>query len=144
MTKSVSLDLASLAIQDCTVVHLTHPATGDKLFLDPVEKTQPMTITVASSASREYRQAVTAMNNRALNAQKRGKKVGAEDQREEGIELLTAVCRSAQNLILNGAAVKTEADFRAVLSNDSYSWIKNQVDSALGDVELFIGKSLTA
>lgn len=135
MTKAATFDLSALAIVESTVVHLTHPATDEKLYFDEA-RTQPVTITVASTSSRAYRQAVNAMNNRTL---KRGsKKPSSETQREEGIELLTACCLSAENLVLNGSPVKTEADFRALLANDSYSWIKGQIDEALGNVELFI------
>lgn len=135
MTKAASFDLAALAIQESTVVHLTHPATDEKLYFD-AERTQPVTITVASTSSRAYRQAVNAVNNRTL---KRGtKKPSAATQKEEGIELLTACCISSENLVLNGSPIKTEADFRALLSNDKFSWIKGQIDEALGNVELFI------
>ncbi len=135
MTKATSFDLSALAIQESTVVHLTHPATDEKLYADEA-RTQPVTVTVASTSSRAYRQAVNAMNNRTL---KRGnKKPSAETQKEEGIELLTACCISSENLVLNGESVDSSADFRALLSNDSYSWIKAQIDEALGNVELFI------
>ncbi len=76
------------------------------------------------------------MQNRMI---KRGnKKPTPEQQREEGIELLTAVCFSAENLNYKGEAVKTEAQFRELLSDDKMSWVKGQIDEALGNVELFI------
>jgi hypothetical protein len=131
----MTFDIASLAIQESTVLHLTHPATGEKLYADKAEK-NAITVTIASTSSRAYRQAVNAMHNRSL---KRGnKKATAEQQKEEGIELLTSCCVSADNLVYNGAAVKTEADFRALLSDDKMSWVKNQIDETLGNVELFI------
>lgn len=134
MTKA-TFDIGSLAIQESTVVHLTHPATDAKLYADAAGK-EAITITVASTSSRAYRQAVNAMNNRAL---KRGnKKATAEQQRDEGIELLTACCISSENLVHNGSPVNTDAAFRALLGDDKFSWIKNQVDEALGNVELFI------
>ena len=128
-------DIASLSIQESTVLHLTHPATGEKLYADKDQK-QPITITVASTSSRAYRSAVNAMNNRTL---KRGnKKITAEQQKEEGIELLTACCVTSENLSYNGEPVKDDAAFRALLSDDKMSWVKNQVDETLGNVELFI------
>lgn len=131
----MTFDIASLGIQESTVVQLVHPATDEKLFADK-ERKKAITITVLSTASRAYRQAVNAMHNRAL---KRGnKKATAEQQKEEGIELLVACCQSSENLVYNGAPVKDEADFRALLSDDKMSWIKSQVDEALGSVELFI------
>lgn len=128
-------DINKLAIIESTVLHLTHPATGEKLFADKAEK-QPITITVASTSSRAYRQAVNAMNNRGL---KRGnKKPTAAEQKEEGVELLTACCVTSENLQFNGAHVKTEAEFRALLADDKMSWVKNQIDETLGNIELFI------
>ena len=134
-------DIASLAIQESTVLHLTHPATGEKLYADKDGK-EAITVTVASTSSRAYRSAVSAMHNRTL---KRGnKKQSAEAQKEEGIELLTSCCVTSDNLVYNGAPVKTSADFRALLSDDKMSWVKSQVDETLGNVELFIAESLTS
>lgn len=131
----MTFDITSLSIQDSTVVHLTHPATEEKLYADKEQK-KAITVTIASTASREYRQAVNAMHNRTL---KRGnKKASAEIQKEEGIELLVACCKTSENLVYNGTPVKDEADFRALLSDDKMSWIKNQIDESLGNVELFL------
>lgn len=128
-------DIASLAIQESTVLHLTHPATGEKLYADADGK-KAITITIASTSSRSYRSAVNAMHNRTL---KRGnKKATAEQQKEEGIELLTSCCVTSDNLVYNGDPVKSESDFRSLLSDDKMSWIKSQVDETLGNVELFI------
>lgn len=131
----MTFDISSLAITDSTTVHLLHPATEEKLYADAEQKL-PITITIASTASRQYRKAVAAMQNRRI--QRGNKKETAERQKEEGIELLTACCISSDNLNYKGSAVKTEADFRALLSDDGMSWIKAQVDEALGNVELFI------
>lgn len=133
----MSFDISSLAIADSTILHLEHPATGNKLYADEDgAETLPVTITVASTASRAYRSAVSAMHNRTL---KRGKKqLTAEQQKEEGIELLVSCCVASTNLPYHGNPVKTEADFRELLSDDSLSWIKQQVDACLGDTEAFI------
>lgn len=138
----MSFDIASLSIQESTVLHLTHPANGEKLYVTKdgkmtLEKTtSPVTITVASTSSRAYRVAANAMTNR--NIKRGGKKLTAEQNKEEGVELLTACCLSSENLVYAGAPVKTESDFRALLSDDGMSWVKNQVDETLGNVENFI------
>lgn len=128
-------DINSLAIQESTVLHLVHPATGEKLYADKAEK-QAITITVASTSSRAYRQAVNAMHNRTIK--RGGKRLTAEQQKDEGVELLVACCISSDNLTNAGTVVKTEAEFRALLSDDKMSWLKNQVDEALSNVENFI------
>jgi electron transfer flavoprotein alpha subunit len=130
-------DIASLAIQESTVLHLTHPATGEKLYADK-KKEQAITITIASTSSREYREAVNAMHNRRLKREQRKEKITAEQQKEEGIELLTACCIDSDNLVYEGKPVKDEAAFRKLLSDDKFSWLKAQVDETLGSVELFI------
>lgn len=133
----MSFDISTLALSDSTVLQLLHPVTDEKLFAD-AEETQPVTVTVASTASRAYRSAVSAMHNRTL---KRGKKqLTAEQQKEEGISLLAAVCQNSENLSYKGNPVKSESDFHELLSDDSLSWIKQQIDACLGDTEAFIQK----
>lgn len=133
-------DIAALAIQESTVLQLKHPATGELLFADKDEK-KPITVTVASTSSRAYKQAVKAMHERA---QKRGKKaLTLEQSRDESVALLAACCLDSSELIHNGDPVKSESDFRTLLADDQFSWLRGQIDEALGDVELFIEKSLT-
>jgi hypothetical protein len=133
-------DVKSLAIKESTVLHLKNPFDDTPLFvndkgeLDPKGK-NPVTVTVASTGSREYRLAVNAMINRSI---KRGnKKLNAEEQKAEGIELLVACCLDSENLSYDGEPVKTDSQFRAMLSDDSIGFIKAQIDEALGTIELF-------
>jgi len=133
-------DVKSLAIKESTVLHLSNPFTDEKLYvndkgeLDPMGK-NPVTVTVASTGSRQYRLAVNAMINRGI---KRGnKKLTAEEQKQEGIELLVACCLDSENLVYDGEDVKSDAQFRAMLADDSISFIKQQIDEALGTIELF-------
>lgn len=127
-------DVKSLAIKESTVLHLKNPFTEELLFADDAGKL-PVTVTIASTSSREYRLAVNAMINRG---NKRGnKKLTAEEQKAEGIELLVACCLDSANLQYDGEPVKTDAQFRAMLSDDSISFIKQQIDEALGTLDLF-------
>jgi len=133
-------DVKSLAIKESTVLHLKNPFTQEELYvndkgeLDPKGK-NPVTVTVASQGSREYRLALNAMINRE---NKRGKKVkSAEELRAENIELLVAICLDSDNLSYDGEPVKTDAQFRALLSDDSLGFIKTQIDETLGDISLF-------
>ena len=133
------MDISSRKIQETAVIHLTDPATGEKLYEgEGKDDKDKVTITIASQASKAYRKAVNALSNRAI---KRGtKKQTAQEQRDEGIELLVQICISSTNLELNGKTVQTEADFRALLSDDSYLWVKTQIDEALGDHANFVAK----
>lgn len=128
-------DIASLAIQESTVLHLTHPASGAALYADKAEK-QPITVTVASTSSRAYQQAVRAMHSRRLKLG--NKKLSLEQQRDESVELLATCCLDSANLVYNGKPVKTEDEFRSLLRDDKFSWLRSQIDDALGNVELFI------
>lgn len=133
-------DVKALAIKESTTIQLKNPFTDELLFvndkgeLDPLGS-NPVTVTLASTASRQYRLAVNAMVNRGI---KRGnKKLTAEEQKAEGIELLVACCLDSENLSYAGDPVKSDAQFRAMLADDSISFIKSQIDEALGTIDLF-------
>jgi hypothetical protein len=133
-------DVKALAIKESTVLHLKNPFTDELLFVNDkgeldAKGKNPVTVTLASTGSREYRLAVNAMINRGI---KRGKKqLNAEEQKAEGIELLVACCLDSENLSYDGEPVKTDAQFRAMLADDTVSFIKSQIDEALGDVTNF-------
>ena len=144
----MEFDISTLAITDSTVLHLLHPVAETAIYVDKDGKmtldakgsdgksNKPVTVTVASTASKAYRKAVSSMQNRAL---KRGnKKLTAEQQKEENTELLVSCCTTSENLVYLGSPVKTDSDFRALLSDDKLSWIKHQIDECIGNVELFI------
>jgi len=142
----MSFDIASLSINESTVLHLTHPGTGEKLYADDAKK-KPITITVGSTSSREYRDYMAGVRNRNLQRQRAAKGrdviITPAEQLEEGLGLLTAVCFGAENLVYNGKAVKTSADFRELLDDPKMSWVKEQVDQTVGSVDVFIKESLT-
>lgn len=150
------MDITSLSIQESTVLHLEHPATGDKLYVNDKDQLtftatdKPVTITVASKASRPYREFTTAMANRrlkreqaAVKQRKEAQPLTVEEIRADGIELLTVCCLDSDNLTYNGEAVKTADDFRALLADPKMDWIKDQVDATVASVDLFIEGSLT-
>jgi hypothetical protein len=43
----------------------------------------------------------------------------------------------SDNLSYDGEPVKTDAQFRAMLSDDSLGFIKQQIDETLGDIGVF-------
>lgn len=129
-------DLSTLATKDTTELHLRHPVTEELLYADEAKK-KPVTITLYGSSSKQYRNAVNAMQNRQL---KRGKKqLTAEQMREEGIALLVACSDKATNLELRkGVPVDSDAAFRELYSDDKFGWLKDQVDEAVGTVANFL------
>jgi hypothetical protein len=74
------MNLDSLGLKDATLLQLRHPVTEELLWADK-EQTKPVGIDLYGPASKQYRNAITAMQNRAL---RRGKqKPTAEQLREE-------------------------------------------------------------
>lgn len=131
-------NLESLSLKtDAVELQLRHPATDELLFADE-EKTMPVSIFLYGTSSKQYRNAVTAMQNRAL---KRGnKKPSAEQMREEGVELLVACSDRAINLLYKGKPVDNDAAFRAIYNDPSFSWLKDQVDAFLADTSAFLNQ----
>lgn len=128
-------NLDSLALKDTVELQLRHPVSDELLFADE-EKTKPVAIVLFGTSSKQYRNAITAMQNRQL---RRGKKaVSAELMREESVNLLVACSDKAVNFTYKGNTVADEDAFRALYSDPAYSWLKDQVDSALGDVSNFL------
>ena len=128
-------NLDSLALNDTTELQLVHPVTEELLFADK-EQTKPVAIVLFGTSSKQYRNAITAMQNRQL---RRGKKAAsAELLREESVNLLVACSDKALNLTYKEAPLDNENAFRALYSDPKFAWVKDQVDAALGDVSRFL------
>jgi hypothetical protein len=145
----MSFDISSLSVTESTELHLKHPTEHTPLFDGDASK--PITITVASQSSREYREVVNTISNRRLrreqaaarNGGKNAQAFTVEVAQEESLEMLSALCLGSSNLVYNGKAVKSNADFRELLSDGKMLWVRSQVDAAVGDLELFIKGSST-
>jgi hypothetical protein len=130
-------NLDSLSLKDTVELQLRHPVSDELLFADK-EQTEPVALVLYGTSSKQYRNAVSAMQNRQL---KRGKKpVSAELMREESVNLLVACSDKAINLTYKGAPVDNEDAFRSLYSDPAFSWLKDQVDNALGDVSNFLAQ----
>lgn len=128
-------NLDTLSLRDTVSLQLRHPVSEELLFADEA-KTKPVEIELHGTSSKEYRNAITAMQNRAL---KRGKKqASAEVMKDEGIELLVACSAKANNFSYGGNPVSDDAAFRSLYADAKFSWLKEQVDAGLGDVSNFL------
>lgn len=121
---------------DDIVVTLLHPATGEVLLNEDKEKT-PMTITVMSPNSKEYKSILHTQTNKRLKQMqgKRKRDITAEEIEESGLELAVAVTKD-WNITLGGSKPK----FGAAAVKDiytSYGWINKQVNEAVEDSEDF-------
>ena len=131
----MTFDITKLAAKDSTELHLRSPISDELLYADEA-KEKPVKIVLWGTSSKAYRQAINSMQNRQL---KRGKKQAtAEVMREESIELLVACSQKAVNMKFGEEELNTPEVFRKMYSNDSYAWVKTQVDAALADDGLFI------
>lgn len=134
------LDLNSLALQDFTTLQVRNPVTDLPLFAD-TENTKPVEIDIASKSSPQYKKQIAIWTKKV--ERKRDKKLDAEESRESGFDLLAAVCLRSRNLVVNGVEPKTFEDFREIIANPQFAWLKDQIDEVLGDYSLFIKQSLT-
>lgn len=132
------MDIKSLALKkDTFPLQLRHPGDDTPLF-DDEDKKKPVRIHLFGTASKEYRDAVRAMQNRQL---KRGsKKATAAEIQEEGVQLLVAISESAENLEVDGQKIGTPGSFRDLYENPEYSWLREQVDAAVGDISNFLAQ----
>ncbi len=130
-------DLSQLALKDTTTLHLTHPGTGEKLYADP-EQTKPLEVILRGQASKEYRAALKALQNRALARQHKKEKVKSDDLEDERLRLLVAATAGFNNLMLDGKPLDNEVAYRALYADGRYSWLRDQVDEATADYSRFL------
>lgn len=138
----MAFNVSTLALADTFELQFRHPGTGELLFADEAQ-TEPVSVVLYGASSKKYRNAVAALQNRALRRQQTKEKQTAEVLREEGINLLAQVIDSFKNFSVSedGSVPSTESEFRAVLSNASISWVKEQIDTALADQSNFLSKA---
>lgn len=141
----MAFNLSTLATKESTTVHLRHPAT-DELLFDEIKEADgsvtslPVTIDIYGPSSSVFRNLILEMSDRQA---KRGKtKLSAEANRKEGIALLAACSIKAHNFAIDdeGTVVDSEAAFKKLYSDPTFAWVKEQVDSAMGDYGNFLEK----
>ena len=136
------MDILNFTTNNDKVIELVNPVTGEPL-LD--EKKKPLSITVMSKHSKEYRLIEREIGFRA----KKLKEPNADkmefnefsDAYEEvaalGTEFLARTV-TACNLVMNSKALKANKDdMVAVFSDERTAWVREQVESANADTEAF-------
>lgn len=136
-------NVSTLSLKDTATLHLRHPVSMEYLYADPETKQKPVTIELYGTASKQYRNAVTAMQNRKLKRDMKKEKATAEVLKEESLKLLLACSAGSSELAIGKSPVNDEESFRALYSDPKLSWIRDQVDEALGDVSNFLEQSQT-
>lgn len=130
-------NISTLALSADYELELRDPRTDEVLYASEDKSDESkVVIGLHGTASKQYRNQITAIQQRTL---KRGKKPASpEVMREEGVELLVACSAYSKNLELDGEPVQTAAQFRKLYSDVRFSWLKDQVDGALGEVSNFL------
>lgn len=127
---------AGLALKDTYVLELKNPVT-EELLVD--SDGEPVTITLYGKSSKQYRAAITAMQNRELRRKAKKETATAEQMQDESTNLLVA-CSADSTLEIDGVPVNDKESFKQLYKDSSFSWIRDQVDTALGDDANFLGK----
>lgn len=134
----MSFDIFALALKDTFTLKLKHPVTLEPLLVDGDED-KPVAIELYGTASKQYCNAISAMQTRALRRQAKKEKPTADQIKEESISLLVACSAGSQNLSVDGVEHAGDAySFKSLYADPRFSWIKDQVDEALGDIGNFL------
>ena len=133
------MDLMNIGkIKETTDVTLYNPINSEILLN---EDGSEMVITVHGPYSKKYKSIAHAQQNRRLQkAQRTGGKLNlsAEEIEAAALDLLIK-CVDGWNITLGGEQPDcTEAKVREVFTE--LPWVREQVDSALGDAQAFLGK----
>jgi predicted nucleotidyltransferase len=132
-------DISSLALKDSFTMQFRHPVTGELLWGDE-EKTKPVEVVLYGTASKQYRNALNAMQARQLKRQAKKEKQTPEILKEESVSLLVACIAKFNEFALDGVVPSNDADYRSLLSDPAFSWVKEQIDEGLGDVSNFLAQ----
>ena len=134
-------DISSLAVNDTTVVDLTHP-NGDPLLVphpETGEKVQ-VSITIYGPGSKEFQRAQAKRNRAVVAAVRKGaNKMKDDDQREIDATFL-ADCTASFNHFTYGEK-PGYAGFKAFYMDPKIGMFAEQVNSALGKWENFYDKA---
>lgn len=127
----MAFDISSLKFKDTAEVVILHPLTEQELVDDKGEK---VIVTVYGKASKEFRNAASALSNRTLSKSKQTE----EQARAAIITFLTACTVGVSGLEVNGQPIKTKDEIRELYEDESLSWLREQVNVAIGDESNFL------
>lgn len=133
----MGFNIAKLSLKDTFELKLRNPAT-DEVIKDE-DTGEDITITLYGTSSKQYRNAVNSLHNSRLK--KKNGEISAEKLREDSIELLVACSDKASGLEYEDFTFDlpdNSAGFRKLYSAPELSWVKDQVDAALGEVGNFL------
>ena len=121
------MDLSSLFASDTAEIIIKHPKTGEPL---------DMVVTVAGNASEDYRKVRTELAKRRIESTR---SITVEELETSAMRLLVACVKSWKGIQMSGVEYPySAANAKELLSNPGYFWLKEQIETAVGDVANFI------
>ena len=119
-----------IAFNETTDLQLVHPVTDEPL---ENSKGQPMIVKIFGKHTSQYK---NALNKLLKSTQKNKKASDLQDAQKRGLDLLCDCIDGFKNLeIETETGVLDPSDIRGVLE-DAF-WVKDQIDSAIVDLENF-------
>lgn len=130
-----ALDTAKGAEQGYELT-LSHPKTGEPT---------PMKITVLGADSDAYREKLRDFQRRRADRMNKGRRLSVtpEEIEAETLEMLVAVTTGWSGFTLDGAPLPFSGDNARTVYR-RFSWIREQVDQAVGDRANFLPTSASA
>jgi len=121
------MDLSSLFASDTAEITIKHPKTGEPL---------DMVVTVAGNASEDYRKVRTELAKRRIESTR---SITVEELETSAMRLLVACVKGWKGIQMSGVEYPySTANAKELLSNPGYFWLKEQIETAVGDVANFI------
>lgn len=131
----MAFNIKSKQVAETAVLHLVDPETDTKLFDD---EGKAVTIEIYGKASKQYRDALSGLSRKTL--QRKGKPQSFETNVEDNVDILVAISKTSNLELEDGTPVATAAAFKALYSDSSLFWIKDQVQTFLEDTVSFLQK----
>jgi hypothetical protein len=128
------MDIKSLAVSPSTVVHLKHPASGEPLY-DGGDRKKPVTVSIYGPGSAEFRAVQSQVTNENLARRRKG--VTAESMERSRVEVLARCTFGFGHFEYEGKGYSVE-NARALYSDPSMVWVREQVEEATGDLGNFL------
>lgn len=125
--------IEQLSLVETAEMTLKHPTDGYVLGED---EGTPVTFTLHGTASRQHRKAIDVLVRK--KKQRGNREATLEEARKESIDFLVALSVSVANMEYKGQAINTPEAFADLYSDESLSWVRNQVSDFVGSVDGFL------
>lgn len=137
----MAFNINKLALDTTTELHLRNPATDELLYDSKAngenDLEKPVKLVLYGTSSKQYKQAIHAMQNKRLKANK-SKPMSAEMLEDESVDLLVKCSIRGINIEHNSEPLDNAEAFRSLYADSSLNWIRTQVDEVITDAASFL------